>query len=78
MHRRFDNFIRILLQTAFTVDGWSHEWELKQISFGGETRVLVVLAVFRAVVTASTGTASNASTRSSTKILSMCAVYWEY
>ena len=47
MHRRFDNFIRILLQTAFTVHGWSHEWELKKITFGEGTRVLRVLAVFR-------------------------------
>ena len=37
-----------------------------------------VLAVFRPAGTASTGTASTASTRSSTKILVMCAVYWEY
>ena len=29
VHRRFDNSIRILLQTAFPVHGWSHEWELK-------------------------------------------------
>ena len=35
VHRRFDHFIRILLETAITVDGWSHEWELKQITFGG-------------------------------------------
>ena len=39
MHRRFDNFIHILLQTTFTVHGWSHEWELKQITFEGGTRV---------------------------------------
>ena len=26
---------RILLQTAFTVHGLSHEWELKKITFGG-------------------------------------------
>ena len=26
---------------------WSHEWELKQITFGGGTRVLRLLAVFR-------------------------------
>ena len=31
---RFDNFIRILLQTSSIVDGWSHEWELKQTTFG--------------------------------------------
>ena len=31
VHHRFDNLIRILLQTAFTVHEWSHEWELKQI-----------------------------------------------
>ena len=37
-----------------------------------------VLAVFRPVGTASTDTASTASTRSSTKLLSICAVYWEY
>ena len=30
VHHRFDNFIRILLQTALTVHGWSHKWELKQ------------------------------------------------
>ena len=47
VHRGFDNFIRLFLQTAFTVHGWSHEWELKQITFGGGTRVLRVLAVFR-------------------------------
>ena len=47
VHRCFDNFIRILLQIAFTVHEWSHEWELKQITFGGGTRVLRVLAVFR-------------------------------
>ena len=47
VHRRFDNFIRILFQTALIVDGWSHEWELKQITFGEGTRVLRVLAVFR-------------------------------
>ena len=47
MHRRFDVVIRILLQTAFAVHGWSHEWKLKQISFGKGTRVLRVLAVFR-------------------------------
>ena len=70
MHRRFDHFIHIVLQTAFIVDGWSHEWELKQITFGGGTRVFRVLAVFRPVVTASTCTASTASTRSSPIILS--------
>ena len=37
-----------------------------------------VLAAFRPVGTSSTGTASTASTRSSTKIVSICAVYWEY
>ena len=47
VYRRFDNIIRILLQTAFIVGGWSHEWELKQITFGGGTRVLRLLAVFR-------------------------------
>ena len=47
MHRRFDNFIRILLQTAFTDDGWSYEWGLKQSTFGGELEYLRVLAVFR-------------------------------
>ena len=47
IHPRFYNFIRILLQTAITFHGWSHEWELKQISFGGGTRVLRVLAVLR-------------------------------
>ena len=41
-------------------------------------RYCQVLAVFRPVGTASTGTASTASTRISTKILSICAVYWEY
>ena len=56
MHCRFHNSIRILLQTAFTVDGWSHEWELKHFTFGGGTRVLRVLAVFRPVGIASTGT----------------------
>ena len=35
VHRRFDNIIRILLQTAFIVDAWSHEWVLRQITFGG-------------------------------------------
>ena len=35
VHRRFDNFMRILSQTALTIHGWSHEWELKQITFGG-------------------------------------------
>ena len=47
VHRRFDNFIRILLQTAFTIHGWSYEWELKQSTFGGELEYLRVLAVFR-------------------------------
>ena len=47
MHRRFDNFIRTLLQTASTVHVWSHKWELKQITFEGGTRVLRILAVFR-------------------------------
>ena len=35
VHRRFAHCIRILLQTAFIVDAWSHEWVLKQITFGG-------------------------------------------
>ena len=39
VHRGFDNFIRILLPTAFTVHGWSHQGELKLIIFGGRTRV---------------------------------------
>ena len=47
VHHRFDNFIRILLQTALTVHGWSHEWELKQTTFGVGTRLPRVLAVFR-------------------------------
>ena len=34
-------------QHLFTVHGWSHEWELKQITFWGGTQVLRVLAVFR-------------------------------
>ena len=46
VYRRFDNIIRILLQTAFIVGGWSHEWELKQNTFSGGTRILRVLAVF--------------------------------
>ena len=46
VHRRFDNFILILLQTAFTVHGWSHECELMQIAFGEGTGILGVLAVF--------------------------------
>ena len=54
VHRRFDQFIRILLQSAFTVHGWSHEGELNQISFGGETRVFTVLAVMSRVYAAST------------------------
>ena len=29
VHRIFDNLIRIFLQTAFTVLGRSHEWELE-------------------------------------------------
>ena len=37
-----------------------------------------VLAVFRPVGAGSTGAASTASTRGSTKILSIFAVYWEY
>ena len=36
VHRRFDNFIRILLLTAFTVHGWSHEWELNKLLSGGK------------------------------------------
>ena len=77
VYRRFDNIIRILLQTAFIVGGWSHEWELKQITFGRGTRVFV-LAVSRPVVTASNGAASTSSTRSSAEILSTSAVLWEY
>ena len=46
-HRRFDSIIRILLQTAFPDDGWSHEWESKQNTFLGGTRVLRVLVVLR-------------------------------
>ena len=45
--------------------------------FAGGTRVLRVLAVFHPVGTASTGTASTASTRGSTKVLPISAVYWE-
>ena len=37
-----------------------------------------ILEVFRPVGTTSAGTESTASTRSSTKMLSICAVYWEY
>ena len=46
VNRRFDNFIRFLLKTSFTVHGWSHGWELKQITFGGGTRGLRALAIF--------------------------------
>ena len=35
-----------IAENTFTVDGWSHEWELKQNTFSGGTRILRVLAVF--------------------------------
>ena len=50
VHRRFDNFICILLQTSFTIHRWSHERYLKQVSLGGGTRVLGVLTLFRKVM----------------------------
>ena len=46
-YRRFDNYIDILLQTAFTVHGWSHDWGLKQITFGGGPRVVRVMSILR-------------------------------
>ena len=64
-------------QHSLLTDGPTNGSWSKLLSERG-TQVLRILAVFRPVGAAGTGTASTASTRSSTTILSMRPVYWEY